>query len=339
MAALSTYPTITRPNIQEAPESVSVKNFFHVCADTLKLKLIASEEGLSKIIKEKSINRPALALTGYFKYFANKRLQLFGAGEMSYLRDLKEHAQQKVLSEMAQKKIPCIVISRNLSPTKTLFEVAQQFHIPLFRTPMKSKDFTAQATILLEDLMALSTSIHGTLVDLKGIGVLIKGESGIGKSECALALVERGHSLVADDIIYVKLLAENELMGYGSKLNQGYLECRGIGIINVAELFGIRSVRLKKRIDLVVTFKEWTPGMEEERTGLDQNFFEILGKPVPHIEIPVRPGRDMSRLVEVSAMVQALKSIGYDSAKEFNDRLIHFMQKQEITDRTPWFQP
>lgn len=331
-------PTIPRPiHLQETPESISVKNFFHVCADTLKLKLIASEEGLCKMIKEKSINRPALALTGYFEHFANKRLQLFGAGEMGYLRDLKEQAQQKVLTQMAQKKIPCIVISRNLTPTKTLFDIATQFSIPLFRTPMKSKDFSAEATILLEDLMAPRTSIHGTLVDVKGIGVLIRGESGIGKSECALALVERGHSLVADDVVYIKLLSENELMGSGSKLNQGYMECRGIGIINVAELFGIRSVRLKKRIDIVITFKEWTPGMDEERTGLDQKFFEILGKPVPHIEIPVRPGRDMPRLVEVAAMVQALKLIGYDSAKEFNNRLIHFMQKQEITNHTHWF--
>lgn len=330
-------PKISPPkNLQEAPENISVKSFFHSCGDALKLKLIASEEGLTKIIKEKSINRPALALTGYFKHFANKRLQLFGAGEMRYLKDLKEPMQQKVLSQMAQKTIPCIVISRNLTPTKPLLNIAKEYHIPLFRTPLKSKDFSAEATILLEDLMAPRTSLHGTLIDLRGIGVLIRGESGIGKSECALALVERGNSLVADDIVYIKLLAENELTGSGSKLNQGYMECRGIGIINVAELFGIRSVRLKKRIDLVITFKEWSPGMHEERTGLDQNYFEILGKPVPHVEIPVRPGRDMSRLVEVAAMVQALKLIGHDSAKEFNKRLIHYMQKQEVAERSSW---
>lgn len=332
-------PKLSPPrNLQEVPESISVKDFFQNCGKALQLKLITSEEGLSKTIKEKSINRPALALTGYFKHFANKRLQLFGAGEIGYLKDLKESLQQTVLTQMARKTIPCIVISRNLTPTKTLLNIANEFKIPLFRTPMKSKDFSAEATILLEDMMAPRTTLHGTFIDLRGIGVLIRGESGIGKSECALALVERGNSLVADDMIHVKLLAEDELVGFGSKLSQGYMECRGIGIINVAELFGIRSVRLKKRIDLVITFKEWITGMDEERTGLDQNYFEILGKNIPHVEIPVRPGRDMTRLVEVAAMVQALKLTGYDSAQEFNNRLIHYMQNQEIIDRTSWFQ-
>lgn len=324
-------PTINTPNdnFKSGLECISVKDFFQTCGDVLKLKLVVSQEGLTKVIKEKSINRPALALAGYFKYFAYKRLQLFGAGEMSYLRDLDELVQQQVLTLMAQKKIPCIVVSRNLSPTKALMDVATKFKIPLFRTPMKSKDFSAEATILLEDMMAPRMSMHGTLIDLQGIGVLIRGESGIGKSECALALIERGHSLVADDHIYIKLLAEKELMGTGSQLNQGYMECRGIGIINVTELFGIHSVRLQKRIDIVITFKEWVPGIDEERTGLDQKKFEILGKQVPHVEIPVRPGRDMSRLVEVAAMVQTLKLVGYDSAKEFNERLIHYMHKKE----------
>lgn len=309
-------------------ESVSVQDFYTKCRDLLKLRLLGSEQGLSAMIKEKSINRPALALTGYLNYFANKRLQLFGAGEMAYLRDLDEPRQAHVLMMMAQKKMPCMVISRNLAPTKTLIEVATKFRIPLFRTPLKSKDFSAQATILLEDIMAPRTTIQGTLIDLRGIGAVIRGESGVGKSECALALIERGHSLVADDTIHVKLLAE-ELIGTGSKLNVGFMECRGIGIINVAELFGIRSVRLEKRIDIVITFKEWVPGMNEERTGLDQGYFEILGKQLPHMEIPVRPGRDMSRLVEVATMVQAFKLVGYNSAKEFNKRLISYMKKNQ----------
>lgn len=334
-------PTIhpQNDNYKSGPESVSVKDFFQTCGETLKLKLIASEEGLTKVITEKSINRPALALTGYFKHFAHKRLQLFGAGEMGYLRDLDESKQKQVLTLMAQKKVPCMVIARNLVPPRSLIDVATQFHIPLFRTPMKSKDFSAEATILLEDMMAPRTTMHGTLIDLKGIGALIRGESGIGKSECALALIERGHSLVADDMINIKLLAEKELMGTGSILNRGYMECRGIGIINVAELFGIRSVRLQKRIDIVITFKEWAPGIDEERTGLDEKNFKILGKLVPHVEIPVRPGRDMSRLVEVAAMIQAQKIVGFDSAGEFNKRLIHYMQKKENSDQKSSYPP
>lgn len=315
--------------ISEGLESVSVRDFYQSCGDALKLNLIESAPGLSNVIKEKSINRPALALTGYLKHFANKRLQLFGAGEMGYLRDLSESMQDFVLTLIAQKGIPCMVISRNLSPTKGMCEIARKFKIPLFRTPMQSKDFSAQATILLEGMMAPRTALHGTLVDLRGIGTLIRGESGIGKSECALALIERGHSLVADDVVHVRLLAEKMLMATSSELNRGYMECRGIGIINIAELFGIRAVRLEKEIDLVITFKEWFPGMVEERTGLDQSFFEILGKEVPHAEIPVRPGRDMARLVEVATMVHALRKVGYNSATEFNKQLIDYMQNNK----------
>src|SRR5690606_28744771 len=146
-------------------------------------------------------------------------------------------------------------------------------------------------------------------------------ESGVGKSECALALIERGHSLVADDLTYVKRLSDRELMGSSSELSRGYMECRGLGIINIAELFGVRSVRLQKRIDLIINFINWTSGMNEERTGLEENHMEVLGMKVPLMEIPVRPGRDMARLVEVAAMVRALKQMGHDSAAEFNERL------------------
>jgi len=162
---------------------------------------------------------------------------------------------------------------------------------------------------------------------VKGIGTLLRGKSGVGKSECALALIERGHSLVADDLTYIKLINEKELVGSSSDLNRGYMECRGIGIINVTELFGIRNVRLEKRIDLVVTFIEWTVETEEDRTGLEQNYYELLGTKVPHIEIYVRPGRDLARLVEVAAMVRAARIMGHDSAKEFNERLIEHMSR------------
>ncbi len=316
-------------SLKQSLESVSVKDFYQSCGDLLELKLVECAPGLSRIIKEKSINRPALALTGYLKHFANKRLQLFGAGEMGYLRDLSISMQNNVLTLIAQKGIPCIVVSRNLSPTKSMIDIARQFNIPLFRTPLQSKDFSAQATILLEGMTAPRVALHGTLVDLRGVGTLIRGESGIGKSECALALIERGHSLVADDVVHIRSFAEKTLIGTGSELNRGYMECRGIGIINVAELFGIRAVRLEKEINLVVTFKEWFPGVPEDRTGLDQSYFEILGKEVPHAEIPVRPGRDMARLVEVATMVHALKCVGYNSAHEFNKRLIDYMQNEQ----------
>lgn len=314
--------------VSKSPESITIREFLDSFQDTLELELVEGAKGLDKSIREKSVNRPALALTGYFKYFAHKRIQLFGAGEMAYLRDLREETQQIVLTEIVRKSIPCIIVSRNLVPTKAMFEVCRQFNIPLLRTTQKSKDFTAEVTILLEEKFAARTNLHGTLLDIKGIGTLLRGKSGVGKSECALALIERGHSLVADDLTYCRRVGEKEVLGTSSELNRGYMECRGIGIIDIAELFGIRSVRLEKRIDLVVTFIEWQPGMLEERTGLEQNYYTILDAKIPHVEIPVRPGRDMARLAEVAALVQALKLMGHDCAKEFNERLIAHMSKE-----------
>lgn len=308
-------------------EAVSVREFYDSFKDALKMDLVAGEKGLDKTIRERSLNRPALALTGFFKFFAAKRIQLFGAGEMAFLRDQNVEEETQVMTAILERNVPCIIVSRNLAPSKTLKALANQYKTPLIRSSLKSKIFSTDATILLEDKFAPRTHIHGTLLDVKGIGTLICGESGVGKSECALALIERGHSLVADDLTYIKRLSDRDLMGSCSELSRGYMECRGLGIINIAELFGVRSVRMEKRIDLIINFKIWTAGMNEERTGLEENHMEVLDIRVPTMEIPVRPGRDMARLVEVASMVQALKVMGHDSAAEFNDRLIAHMTK------------
>jgi len=188
-------------------------------------------------------------------------------------------------------------------------------------------NFVNLATLCIDNEFAPSATEHATTLDIKGVGVMLRGTSGVGKSECALALIERGHSLVADDLTVIKLLDERELMATSRPLNRGWMECRGIGIINVAEMFGVKSIRLEKRIDLVISLQEWTPDVVEERTGLEENFYEMLGLKVPHIELYVRPGRDMARLVEVAALTQALKKMGHDPAKDFNDRLISFMSR------------
>lgn len=310
-------------------DSVSVRRFLKEAEQNLSLTLTEGSEGLNRPIKDKSINRPALALTGFFRNFGYKRIQLFGAGEMSYMRELPVDRQLEIMRRMCAKAVPCIVVSRNLLPTPAMETAARESRIPLFRSALTTRDFLAQAMLLLEDLFAPQLAEHGTLMDIKGIGVLIRGKSGVGKSECALALIERGHSLVADDLVYIKLEQEKLLVGRSSELNRGYMECRGLGIVNISELFGIRSVRLSKEMDMVITFEEWSEGMDEERTGLEQDFFEILGVRLPHIILPVRPGRDLARLVEVAAMVQALKRMGHDSAKEFNDRLIAFMAGED----------
>lgn len=308
-------------------ESITVESFYETARDLLQLNLVAGETGLKRLIRDKSVNRPALAVTGYFKSFAFRRIQLFGAGEIAYLRDQSEEHVEHVLTGIVEKNVPCLIISRNLNPSRTLRRIAATAEVPLFRSPLTTRELTNKATLILEDAFAPRVGEHGTLLDIRGIGVLIRGRSGVGKSESALALIERGHSLVADDLVYIRLDNEGVLQGRSSELNRGYMECRGIGIINIAEMFGIRAVRVEKNIDLVVTFEEWQPGMIEERTGLEMESFDILGIQTPHITLPVRPGRDLARLVEVAALVQALKLIGHDSAKEFNERLIQHMSQ------------
>ncbi|HCR30020.1 MAG TPA: HPr(Ser) kinase/phosphatase [Opitutae bacterium] len=310
-------------------DSLSVRDFMNGYADHLKLELVAGKRGLRRVIREGSVNRPSLALTGFYRYFANKRLQVLGASEMTYLRSLDEDMQRKRLSKLIEHTIPCLVIARNYLPLPVMTEIAETRGLPILRTSMITMNFINAATLALDAAFAPSTTEHGTMMDIKGMGTLIRGSSGIGKSECALALIERGHSIVADDITRIRLLDERELIASSMELNQGHMECRGIGIINVGEMFGVRSIRPEKRIDLVVSLMELTPDANEDRTGLDQDYFTILGIDVPHIEIYVRPGRDIARIVEVASMVQALKRLGHDPAKEFNDRLIAKMAEKK----------
>ena len=317
--------TSSKTKAQEI-ESIAVREFFKEYGNQLKLRLVTSDKTLSRsTIKEKSVNRPALAVTGYFKFFANKRIQLFGAGEMAFFREQSEARRRSVIQTMVAKRIPCVVVSRSLAPTPEMIEVLEAAGVPLFRTPLSSKAFTTEVTVLLEERFAPRTSLHGTLLEIRGVGTLIRGASGAGKSEAALALIERGHSLVADDLVKVKLLSDHTPIGFCDPLSRGFMECRGIGIINVEKLFGNRFVRLEKRIDLVVTLIEDAANAEAERTGLDRKYFEILGFEVPQMEIPVRTGRDIARLIEVAAMVQAARQFGYDSADDLNEKLLRKM--------------
>lgn len=309
----------------KAINGITVAHFFETYRERLELELVTGAGGLHRLIREGSINRPALALTGFFKYFANKRIQVFGAAEMTYLKTLPQRQQILTIQEMVKRGIPALVLTRNYHPTHPLLVVSEEMKLPVFRTPLITMNFVNAATLCMDNEFAPSSTEHATMLDVKGIGVMIRGDSGIGKSECALALIERGHSLVADDLTCIKLIDERELSASSRPLNRGYMECRGIGIINIAEMFGVKSVRRDKNIDLVVSLREWSPDVIEERTGLEENFYNILGVRVPHIEFYVRPGRDIARLVEVAALVQALKKMGHDPAKTFNDRLIAHM--------------
>jgi HPr kinase/phosphorylase len=318
----------------KALHGITVAHFFETYREKLQLELLHGSNGLHRLIREGSINRPALALTGFFKYFANKRIQVFGAAEMTYLKTLTQKQQIEIFGEMAKRGIPAIVLTRNYNATHPMLAVSEEMNLPIFRTPLITMNFVNAATLCIDNEFAPTTTEHATTLDVKGIGVMIRGDSGIGKSECALALIERGHSLVADDLTCIRLMDERELSASSRPLNRGYMECRGIGIINIAEMFGVKSIRLEKRIDLVVSLREWSPDVIEERTGLEENYYNILGVKVPHIEFYVRPGRDIARLIEVAALVQALKIMGHDPARTFNERLIAHMAEQQAAAAT-----
>jgi HPr kinase/phosphorylase len=233
------------------------------------------------------------------------------------------------MRQICEKSVPCIVIARNARPPKSLMEEADKADIAVFRTPMITMKFINSATLALENDFSPTRSEHGSMVDIMGVGTLIRGSSGIGKSECVLGLIERGHSLVSDDVTRFRGVEGRELVGTAPDLTRHHMEVRGLGIINITSIFGIGSIRSDKRLDLVVSLKDWQEIEEVDRIGLEQEYYEILDILVPHITIPVRTGRDLARLVEVAALDQKLKSTGQNSAVEFNQRLLTLMQKKE----------
>lgn len=308
--------------------SISVGHFYANHAAHLGLKLEGASKGMNRPIREPTINRPGLALTGFYSYFAGKRVQVVGAAELSFLRSLDDETLTARLESLFAKKIPCLIIARNATIPPALLEVASAAETPVFRTHMITMKFINAATIALENEFSPASSEHGSMVDILGVGTLIRGKSGIGKSECVLELIERGYSLVSDDITRFRLADGRELVGTASELSRFHMEVRGIGIINVAAIFGAGAVRPEKKLDLVVTLKEWHEVEDVDRIGLDQDLYEILGIKVPHLTIPVKIGRDLGRLVEVAALDTKLKGMGQNSALEFNQRLLQMMQDQ-----------
>lgn len=306
---------------------VTVERFYLNHAEKLQLKLIAGGSGLARKIQEGSVNRPGLALAEFYRYFAFKRVQVIGGAEWQYIKSLSKDAAIKRVNHLLAQKIPCVVFARNINAPPYLLELFDHAQIPAFRTKMVTMKFINNATIALEQEFAPQTSEHGSMVDILGIGVMLRGESGIGKSETVLGLLERGYSLVSDDITRFRLLEGRELMGTSSETTRYHMELRGIGIINVPAIFGIASVRPEKRLDLVVTLMDWTKLEEIDRTGIDSQTYTILGIGVPHVVLPVRPGRDLARLVEVAGLDQKLKSLGHNAAQEFNQRLINRMSQ------------
>jgi len=316
---------------QKSVPVVTVESFYKSHAEKLQMKLEGPAVGFHRKIREPTINRPGLALSGFYTYFAEKRVQVLGAAEHSYLKSLPSKSRVERFRNLCEHKIPCLVMSRGLHLSPELLAVTGHAKIAVFRTPMITMKFINAATIALEIDFSPTVTEFGSMVDILGVGVLIRGVSGIGKSECVLGLIERGYSLVADDVTRITMLEGRELMAAAPELTRNHMEVRGIGIIDVAKVFGVGSIRVEKRLDLVVTLKEWEDVEEVDRIGLDREFYEILGLKVPHVTIPVRPGRDMARLIEVAAMDEKLKDLGQNAAVDFNTRLLRLMEEKRAT--------
>jgi HPr kinase/phosphorylase len=306
--------------------SISVRRFYERHHEALKLRLVGdSETGLERAIREPAPNRPGLALAGFFTYFANKRIQVVGNSEVSYLRKLDPDVRSKRFRQLCEKRIPCIVTSRDHVLPDDLLAIAAEYELTIFQTPMVTMKFLNMASILLEQEFSESTTMHGCMVDYRGVGILIIGSSGSGKSETSIGLLERGGALVADDMVRFQRHGD-ELIASCPDLARGYIEMRGIGIINAANLFGLSAIRPEKRLDLVVTLKGESDLNKVDRVGLRREGHMILGQSIPHVEIPVAAGRDTARLVAVAALDLQLRRLGYDMADEFNQRLLAKMQ-------------
>src|SRR6266480_7887389 len=310
-------------------DAVTVERFYTAHAGSLQLRLTAGAAGLKRVIHEPTVNRPGLVLTGFTKYFAHRRVQVIGNAEAYYLKSLTPEECAKRYEVFFSHRLPCVVFSRNLRPDKQFLKAAEAVDAPIFQCPFITMKFINLATLALEMMFAPRGTEMGSMVDILGVGVIIRGESGIGKSESVLALIERGYSLVSDDITKVMLLDGREVMGTSSEITRNHMEVRGIGIINVAAMFGVKSIRLEKRVDLVITLRLWHEVPDVDRLGMEDEYVKILGVDVPHITIPVRPGRDLARLIEVAAFQTKLKLSGYNPARELNDRLIAKMSAKQ----------
>jgi HPr kinase/phosphorylase len=287
----------------------------------LQLRLIAGEAGLDKEIKYGEINRPGLALAGFFDYFAYDRIQIFGQGETAFKNQLTYDQKMKTYSDFFSYDLLCCIFTHEYVPDKLFLEFAEKKNVPIFLSKRGTTRFITLFVHVIDEIFAEQVTLHATLVDVFGVGVLLTGKSGVGKSETALELIERGHRLVADDMVIVKKIDESLLMGAGSEILKHHIEIRGIGIVNVREIFGIRSVRNRKRIEMVILLEEWDSAKEYDRLGLDEKKYNILDIEVPYITVPVRPGRNIPVIIETAALNQRLKKIGINSARELDEKI------------------
>lgn len=274
-----------------------------------------------KQVKLPDINRPALQLSGFFKHFASERVQIIGYVEYSYLKTLDEEKKKEIYETFMSYEIPCLIFCRSQKPDELLLAEANKRNIPIFSTDKKTSQFMAEIIRWLNVELAPCISIHGVLVDVYGVGVLIMGESGIGKSEAALELIKRGHRLVSDDVVEIRKVSDETLVGSAPDITRHFIELRGIGIVDVKNLFGVLSVRQTQNIDLVITLEDWDRDKEYDRLGLEEQYTEFLGNKVVCHQLPIRPGRNLAVIVETAAINHRQKNMGYNAAQELYRRV------------------
>ncbi|HEY5614551.1 MAG TPA: HPr(Ser) kinase/phosphatase [Bacteroidota bacterium] len=301
--------------------SITVGFLYEKNKERLKLRPLNGESGFEKELKDKNIHRPGLALAGYVELFTYDRVQVFGNTEIRYLQHLSLKERIKAFENILQFDVPCMIVTNDNVLDDELVNLATKKGVSIFQSPQETTKFVYFISDFLDDQFAPQTVIHGSFIDVYGVGVLLVGRSGIGKSEIALDLVERGHRLVSDDVVMVTRKGEGILMGAGTDVVKHFMEIRGLGLIDVRSIFGIRAIRFQKRVEILIELEEWKHDVEYTRTGLDHELIKIIGVDIPHVRLPIFPGKNVTVITEVIALDYLLKHYGYDAAKEFSKRL------------------
>ena len=301
--------------------SIPVRYLYEHLNEDLNLEILAGEKGMDRAIRIARIQKPGLALTGYLDQLHRERVQILGATEISYLKTLDKDLADERLEQLCSAGVSCLIIAKSLEVPRSLPGLCDLHEVSLLRSPEITSSLIRRITTYLEDVLAPETSVHGCLVDVYGVGILIIGKSGIGKSECALGLVERGHRLVGDDVVVIRRKVQDAIFGSAADLIKYHMEIRGLGILNIKDLFGVSSIRQNKKIELVVELVEWFEDLNVERLGLDALTYSILDLDIPYLKIPVRPGRDLTMIIEVAARNHLLQRMGFYAAREFDDTL------------------
>lgn len=310
-------------------DSISVDFLVKNSKDLFKLTLFSDNSGFNRKITDQNLHRPGLALAGFVDLFSYTRVQIFGNTEIRYLNQLSDEKKNEAFERIFRFNIPCIILTDGNKPFPKLIELANRNHVPVFGTPFSTTKLVYLVGDFLDDQFAERISLHGSFVDVYGIGMLFIGKSGIGKSEVALDLIERGHRLVADDHIILTKKGEGILIGTGTNLAKHYMEIRGLGIIDVERMFGIRAIRYQKRLEIVVELELWNEKNEYTRTGLDEDNISIADIDILHVKLPILPGKNITVISEVIALNYLLKHYGYDAPKLFQDRLKNELNRKE----------